>query len=166
MQEIFKRRSIRKYQSKPVEKEKIDELLRAAMAAPSAGNEQPWHYIVIDDRNILNNIANTHPHAAMLREAPVGILVCGDLTKEKYEGFWVQDLSAATQNMLLQAVSLGLGTVWIGVYPNETRVNELIKMFNLPANIIPFSIVAVGYPDEYKDEVDRFDASRIHYNKW
>ncbi|MCX7694449.1 MAG: nitroreductase family protein [Caloramator sp.] len=166
MDEIFKRRSIRKYQSKPVEKEKIDELLHAAMAAPSAGNEQPWHYIVIDDRNILNNIANTHPHAAMLREAPVAILVCADLTKEKYEGFWVQDLSASTQNILLEAVSLGLGTVWIGVYPNETRVNEIVKMFGLPSNIIPFSIVAVGYPDEYKDEADRYDANRVHYNKW
>lgn len=166
MDAIFKRRSIRKYEDREVEKEKIDELLHAAMAAPSAGNEQPWHYILLDDRNILNNIASIHPHAAMLKEAPLAILVCADLTKEKYEGFWVQDLSASTQNILLEAVSLGLGTVWVGVYPNETRVNEIVKMFSLPQNIVPFSIVAVGYAAEFKDEVDRYDASRVHHNKW
>lgn len=166
MEEIFKRRSIRKYESRAVEKEKITELLKAAMAAPSAGNEQPWHYILIDDRNILNEIASVNPHAAMLKEAPLAILVCADLTKEKHDGYWVQDLAASTQNILLEAVSLGLGTVWIGVYPNETRINELVKIFLLPQNVIPFSIVAVGYPAEYKDENDRYDESRIHYNKW
>lgn len=146
MHEIFKRRSIRKYLDKPVAKEDIDDLLRAAMAAPSAGNEQPWEFIVVDDKNVLKKIADVHPYAKMLYEAPVAIVVCGDLNKEKHKGFWVQDCSAATQNILLEATDKGLGTVWIGVYPDDTRVKDISNIFGIPSNVIPLSIVAVGYP--------------------
>lgn len=166
MHEIFKRRSIRKYLDKPVAKEDIDDLLRAAMAAPSAGNEQPWEFIIVDDKNILKRIADVHPYAKMLYEAPVAIVVCGDLNKEKYKGFWVQDCSAATQNILLEATDKGLGTVWIGVYPDETRVKDISNIFGIPSNVVPLSIVAVGYPDQEMQEVDRFDPQKIHYNKW
>ncbi|CCJ33014.1 nitroreductase family protein [Caloramator australicus] len=166
MHEIFKRRSIRKYLDKPVAKEDIDDLLRAAMAAPSAGNEQPWEFIVVDDKNVLKRIADVHPYAKMLYEAPVAIVVCGDLNKEKYKGFWVQDCSAATQNILLEATDKGLGTVWIGVYPDDTRVKDISNIFGIPSNVIPLSIVAVGYPDQEMQEVDRFDPQKIHYNKW
>ncbi|MCX7902885.1 MAG: nitroreductase family protein [Caloramator sp.] len=166
MHEIFKRRSIRKYLDKPVAKEDIDDLLRAAMAAPSAGNEQPWEFIIVDDKNILKRIADLHPYAKMLYEAPVAIVVCGDLNKEKYKGFWVQDCSAATQNILLEATDKGLGTVWIGVYPDETRVKDISNIFGIPSNVIPLSIVAVGYPDQEMQEVDRFEPQKIHYNKW
>lgn len=146
MHEIFKRRSIRKYLDKPVAKEDIDDLLRAAMAAPSAGNEQPWEFIVVDDKNVLKKIADVQPYAKMLYEAPVAIVVCGDLNKEKHKGFWVQDCSAATQNILLEATDKGLGTVWIGVYPDDTRVKDISNIFGIPSNVIPLSIVAVGYP--------------------
>ncbi|MDO6353913.1 nitroreductase family protein [Caloramator sp. CAR-1] len=166
MHEIFKRRSIRKYLDKPVAKEDIDDLLRAAMAAPSAGNEQPWEFIVVDDKNVLKRIADVHPYAKMLYEAPVAIVVCGDLNKEKYKGFWVQDCSAATQNILLEATDKGLGTVWIGVYPDDTRVKDISNIFGIPSNVIPLSIVAVGYPAQEMQEVDRFDPQKIHYNKW
>jgi nitroreductase len=96
MKEIFKRRSIRKYKDKKVEKEKIEKLLKAAVAAPSAGNEQPWHFVVIRDRNILNHLAEVHPYAKMLKDAPLAVAVCGDLNKQRHEGFWVQDCAAAT----------------------------------------------------------------------
>jgi len=166
MHEIFKRRSIRKYLDKSVAKEDIDDLLRAAMAAPSAGNEQPWEFIVVDDKNALKRIADVHPYAKMLYEVPVAIVVCGDLNKEKYKGFWVQDCSAATQNILLEATDKGLGTVWIGVYPDDTRVKDISNIFGIPSNVIPLSIVAVGYPAQEMQEVDRFDPQKIHYNKW
>lgn len=166
MNAIFKRRSIRKYLDKPVSDNYVKDILKAAMAAPSAGNEQPWEFIVVNDRNILNRIAEIHPYAKMLLQAPIAIVVCGDMNKEKYQGFWVQDCSAATQNMLLEATDKGLGTVWIGVYPNQDRINDLVSLFNLPANVIPLGMVAVGYPAEDMQEVDRFDENKIHYNKW
>jgi len=121
MDEIFERRSIRKYKKKKVEEEKIEKLLKAATAAPSAGNEQPWHFIVIRDRDKLNHLAEVHPYAKMLKEASLAIAVCADLDKQRHEGFWVQDCAAATQNILLEAVSLDLGAVLIGAYPNQER---------------------------------------------
>ncbi|WP_342455570.1 nitroreductase family protein [Caloramator sp. Dgby_cultured_2] len=130
------------------------------MAAPPAGNEQPWEFIVVDDKNVLKRIADVHPYAKMLYEAPVAIVVCGDLNKEKYKGFWVQDCSAATQNILLEATDKGLGAVWIGVYPDDTRVKDISNIFGIPSNVIPLSIVAVGYPAQEMQEVDRFDPQK------
>jgi nitroreductase len=163
---ILSRRSIRRYTSKEVSRELIQELLEAAMSAPSAGNEQPWHFIVINDRSILDDIPNIHPYSQMLKEAPVAIMVCGDLNLEKYKGYWVQDCSAATQNILLAAHSRGLGAVWLGIHPMEERVAGIRQMFSLPEHVIPLGIVALGYPAEKKDRAQRFQENRVHHNSW
>ena len=166
MEAILSRRSIRKYTDQPISDETIQELLAAAMSAPSAGNEQPWHFVVIKDRKILNEIPNLHPHSGMLKDAPVAIMVCGDLDLQKYEGYWVQDCSAATQNLLVAAQAKGLGGVWLGVYPIEDRVAGLRKMLGMPDNVVPFSLLSIGYPAEEKPPGDRYDASRVHSDQW
>ncbi|WP_041078736.1 nitroreductase family protein [Thermotoga caldifontis] len=163
---IYLRRSVRKYQNKDVGDEIVTELLRAAMHAPSAGNAQPWHFIVIRSEEGKQRIAEVHPYARMVLQAPVAILVCADPSLEIYKGFWVQDCSAATMNILLRAVELGLGAVWCGVYPNEERVEAFRKIFGLPGHVVPFSIVPVGYPAETPNPVDRFKPERIHYEAW
>ena len=163
---IFKRRSIRKYTDKVMPEEIIEKLLRAGMAAPSAGNKQPWHFIVINDRNVLDEIPKFHPSSQMLKEVNHAIVVCGDLALEKANGYWIQDCSAATQNMLLMATELGLGSVWLGVHPIEERVNGVRKLLGIPDGIMPLSVVAIGYPNEVKSPVDRFDTTRIHHNRW
>ena len=166
MDAILSRRSIRRYTTQSVSDEVIKELLEAAMSAPSAGNEQPWHFSVINERQILNEIPEIHPHSGMLRDAPVAILVCGDETLQKYQGYWVQDCSAATENILIAAQAKGLGGVWLGVYPIADRVTGIRKLLGIPEHVIPFSLISIGYPAEQKPRSDRYDASRIHHNKW
>lgn len=166
MNEIFTRRSIRKYTTQDISEEIIEKIIKAGMAAPSAGNEQPWHFIVINDKSILKEIPKFHPYSQMLNEAGYAIVVCGDESLQRHEGFWVQDCSAATQNMLLMAEELGLGSVWLGVYPVEERVKPLQDLLGLPESVIPFSILPLGYPAEWKEPADRFDKNRIHKNKW
>ena len=163
---IKKRRSIRSFQDKNVSDEDLYTLLEAAMLAPSAGNEQPWHFIIIDDQEIINKIPNIHPYSKMITQVNKAILVCADLNQTKYEGFWIQDCAAATQNILLKAVDLDLATVWLGIYPDEERVAKFKNLFKLPADIIPFSLIPVGYPANEKRTPDRFNKNRIHRNKW
>lgn len=166
MKVILTRRSIRRYTSKPVAEEIIKELLNAAMSAPSAGNQQPWEFIVITDRKLLDEIPHVHPHAQMCRQAPVAILVCGDLQRETHGGFWVQDCSAATENLLIAANAKGLGAVWVGVYPREERVQAMRNLIKVPEHIIPFALIPIGHPAEKKPPAERFDQARIHTNKW
>lgn len=166
MNSIFSRRSIRKYTDKAVPEELVEQVLRAGMAAPSAGNEQPWHFIVIDDRELLNEIPKFHPYSQMLKEAGYAIVVCGDESLQKYEGYWVQDCSAAMENMLLMAQDVGLGSVWLGVYPMEDRVKALKELLGLPESVLPLSIMPLGYPAESRNPVDRYNPSRIHRNRW
>ncbi len=166
MDVLFKRRSIRKYTDQSVSEKQIEQIIRAGMAAPSAGNQQPWHFIVIRDREMLDQITTFHPYAQMLKESNCAIVVCGDVSLEKHERYWVQDCSAATQNMLLMAHDLGLGSVWLGVFPVEERVQPLRKLLNLPEGVIPLAVLPVGYPAESKKPADRFDQSRVHYNGW
>jgi nitroreductase len=166
MKAIFTRRSIRKYLDQNISEEMIYQLIKAAMAAPSAGNEQPWHFIVIKDRSTLEQIPKFHPYAKMLMQAACAIVVCGDSSLEKYSGYWVQDCSAATQNILLAAEELGIGSVWLGVMPDQDRVIPLKQLLNLPETVTPLSLVSLGYPAESKPPVDRFDVTRIHINKW
>jgi nitroreductase len=163
---IFTRRSIRLYKAKPVSRELIHEVLRAAMSAPSAGNERPWHFIVLTDRAILDEIPKFHPYSAMLKQAHAAILVCGDPTLEKHKGYWVLDCATASQNILLAAHAKGLGSVWCGVYPTEDRVRNLRNLLKLPEHIVPFSLLPLGFPAETKEAQDRFDASRVHENAW
>ncbi|MCX8083700.1 MAG: nitroreductase family protein [Calditerrivibrio sp.] len=163
---IKTRRSIRNYINKPVEPAKIEELLKLAMCAPSAGNQQPWHFIIVDDPELKTKIANMHPYAKMLHQAPMGIIVLGDTNLEKYKGFWVQDCSAAIMNILTAAPAFDLQTVWCGIYPSEERVKEFVELFELPAHIIPLALIVIGYSDKKGFEVDRYKPERIHKNRF
>ena len=166
MEAICSRRSVRQYTSKPVSRELVREILKAAMSAPSAGNERPWHFIILTDRAILDEIPKFHPYSAMLKQASAAILVCGDPALEKHKGYWVLDCAAASENILLAAHAKGLGAVWCGVYPTEDRVQNLKKLLHLPEQITPFALIPLGFPAEIKDVPDRFDGSRVHDNRW
>ena len=166
LEAIMTRRSIRKYTDQPVSDELIEKLLEAAMMAPSAGNQQPWQFVVVQDKVTLSKIKDFHPYAGMAAKAPLGILVCGDTSLEKYPGFWVQDCSAAIQNLLLAAHAEGLGAVWTGIYPEMDRVEGCRKIFSLPENIIPLAFIPIGYPDQNPSSKSRFQAERVHKEKW
>ena len=166
MENILSRRSIRRYTAEPVSEETIKQLLEAAMSAPSANNRQPWQFVVIDDRELLDAITEVHRYAQMLKEAPLAILVCGDLQRAKRQGYWVQDCSAATENLLLAAHALGLGAVWLGVYPNEQRLVGVRRLLRLPEQLEPFILISLGQPAEQKPPSARDDAERGHRNQW
>ncbi len=166
LQAIFTRRSVRKFLRKEIEQQKIDLLLRAAMQAPSAHNKQPWHFILINERKILNAIADFHPYAKMLYKAPLAITVCGDLLRESKDGYLALNVAAATQNILLAAHAQGLGAVWIAVYPTEYRIEKIKELLHLPQHILPISMVAVGYPASPVAPEDRYNPRKIHLNRW
>jgi nitroreductase len=165
MEAILTRRSIRKYTKDPVPDNLINELLKAGMAAPSARNEQPWHFVVVTDHKIMDEVPKFHPFSKMLIEAPVAIVVCGD-TSTLSDIYWVEDCSAATENILIAARALGLGAVWLGIYPGDLRVKPLQKLCGLPEKIIPLGIISLGFPAEEKPPANRYDAKRVHYNGW
>jgi len=166
MTALYSRRSIRQYTSKHIPDSLMQDILRAAMCAPSAGNERPWHFIVLTERAMLDEIPRFHPYAAMIKQAHTAVLVCGDVSLEKHKGSWVLDCAAATQNLLLAAHAKGLGAVWCGVYPTDDRMLHFRKLLSLPEHILAFSLVPLGFPNEVKEAVERFDASRIHTNRW
>ena len=166
MDAIFERRSIRNYTDQEVKDETITELLKAGMAAPSAGNAQTWEFVLIDDKNILQKIPEIHPYSNMVPDCSKAILVCGNKNQEKYDGFWPQDCSAAAENILIDAADKGLGAVWLGIYPENDRVNKFQELFNLPEHIKPFCLIPVGYPAEEKGTANRFMKEKVHYNKW
>ena len=166
MNSIFERRSIRKYTDQVVTDDMVTQLLKAAMYAPSAGNQQSWEFIVVKSKETLLKITEIHPYSQMLKEVSVAIVVCGNLQKEKFKDYWVQDCSAATQNILLAAHAVGLGTVWLGVYPVADRVNGVKEILSLPEDIIPLSIIPLGFPAEKKVVNDRFNEAYIHQEKW
>ena len=166
LEAIHTRRSIRKYTDRLVPRELVNELLRAAMCAPSAVNAQTWVFIVIDDRKLLEEIPTFSPFAGMCREAQLAILVCGDTTLEKAPGFWVQDCSAATQNLLLAAHASGLGAVWTGIYPMEDRVEGFRKAFGLPEHVIPLALVPIGYPAQQPGPQDRYRKEKVYHNMY
>ena len=166
MEALLTRRSIRRFTPEPVSDADLERILRAAMAAPSAGNLQPWHFVTIRERATLDAIPAFHPYAAMLAEAPLCIAVCGELALQKYEGHWVLDVSAATENLLLAAHALGLGAVWLGVYPVAERRAGVRRLLNLPDGVECLSLVAVGHPREPAPPLDRFQPARIHAERW
>ncbi len=168
IENIMTRTSIRQYKDQPVEQEKIDIMLKAAMAAPTAVNLQPWHFIVITDKQTIGLLSGRQP-----TNAPLLIALCGDTDKttmpdgkSKLPDFWVQDVSAATENLLLAAHALGLGAVWTGVYPITERTAEVANVLNCPSNIIPLAVVRVGYPDEAPEPKNKFKEENISYNKF
>ena len=166
IQAILTRRSIRKYSREKITDKQIEIILKAAMYAPSAMNQQPWHFIVIDNREKLNRIMEVHPHSNMLKEADLAILVCGDERLQLSKGYWVVDCGAATQNLLLAAHGIGLGAVWLGLHPREERKSGIRKIFHLPDHVQPFSLISIGYPAEEKPVPQRFKPERIHKNTW
>ncbi len=166
LEAIRTRRSVRRFTVEPVTEDQLETLLRAAMSAPSAGNQQPWHFIVVDDRALLDRIPEFSPYASMCRQAPLGILVCGDTTLEKHPGYWIQDCSAATQNLLLAAHALGLGAVWTGVHPREERSRSFRDLLKLPDHIMPLAFIVIGHPAERPQPQDRFRPERIRRNRW
>lgn len=166
---ILQRRSIRKYQDRLVDRDTIVSILKGAMAAPSARNRQPWHFVVVDRRELLDQLQETHPYASMLQQAPLCIAVCGDpeasRTGSKKE-FWVQDCSAAMENLLLSVSSLGLGGVWLGVHPDQEREEKIGALLGLPGNIRVLGLAAIGYPAEEKSPNTYYDEEKVHYNSF
>jgi nitroreductase len=163
---ITTRRSIRAYTAQPVSEELIRELLAAAMSAPSASNRQPWHFLVITERHQLDAMTAILPYGQMLRQAPLAIVVCGDRERQPMDGYWVQDCSAATENILLAAHAKGLGAVWLGVYPRQERIEPLRRLLGLPDQVPPLAVLSIGYPAEQKEPAGRYDESRIHRDRW
>ena len=166
---ILTRTSVRSYAEKPIEKEKIEKLLRAGMAAPSAVNKQPWHFVVVTDRNQLESLSEANPYAAMVAKAPLAIVVCGDMNKA-LEGdaraFWIQDCSAASENILLAAAGMGLGAVWTGTYPSKERCAAVAKVLALPESLIPLNTIVIGYPDKEVHPKDKWNVENVSYNKY
>jgi nitroreductase len=166
LEAIRTRRSIRKFQDRPVPEELIRKVLEAGMMAPSAGNQQPWHFLVITDRTILDEVPRINPNAAMAAGAPVAIMVCGDTTLEKHAGYWVVDCSAAVENLLLAAHALGLGAVWTGVYPRQPRIDGLRRLLALPEHVMPHSLIVLGYPAEERQSENRYREDRVCRDRW
>jgi len=165
IQAILTRRSIRKYTSDRISDEAVQQLLQAAMSAPTAAG-QPYHFVVIRDRSLLNAVPNFHPHANMLKSASAGILVCGDPTIETLKGRWVLDCAAATENMLIAANAMGLGACWVGIYPVDERIEGMRELLKLPEHLVPVSMVSLGFPAEKKSPPERFKLERVHYDGW
>ena len=168
IENIMTRTSIRQYKDQPVKQEKIDIMLKAAMAAPTAMNMQPWHFIVITDKAVMDQLAGPRP-----TNAPLMIALCGDTDKTsmpdgkgKMPDFWVEDVSAATENLLLAAHALGLGAVWTGAYPAMERASDIANVLNCPQNIVPLAVVRIGYPDESPEPKNKFKEENISYNKF
>ena len=164
MDEIEKRSSIRKFKpDMPITKERINRLLKAAMLAPSANNSRPWEFIAVTSRKILDEIARVHPYARMCTTASAAIIVVAIPQAGWREDMYPQDCAAATENILLEAVSLGLGACWCGVYPNEELVPPIRKLFKIPEPKIPFNVIAVGTPDETPERRGFFEESKVTY---
>ncbi len=165
---IMTRRSIRNYTQHPVPEDLIRVLVEAGMAAPSAFNERSQEFIVINDRKILDAIFALNTKALQLKKASVAIMICGNQAKEKFkgQGYWQLDGSCAAENILIAANAVGLGAVWTAIYPYPDRIAAVKKLLNLPEEVIPLSIIPIGYPAEQKAKENRYDPSRLHTNRW
>ena len=168
LDKIFSRRSIRRYQDRPVPDSLLTDLLEAGMAAPSAVARDPWHFIVIRNRATLDKIGAALPNAKMLAEAPAAFIACGDILKANIqaESYLLQDVSAAVENILIAANMLGLGTCWLGLHPRPDRLAFIRELFDLPENIIPMCGIAVGWPAEQPEARTRFRQERVHFEAW
>ncbi|HNZ43885.1 MAG TPA: nitroreductase family protein [Bacteroidales bacterium] len=164
IENLLTRRSIRKFTGTPVNNDLIDKMLQAAMYAPSARNTRAWDFVVITKRELLDRLSVIHPYARMLKMAPLAILVCGDKKLEPNEAYLSINCSAATQNILLAAHALGLGSVWLGVYSRTERMDPIRDLLKLPAENMPVSLIAIGWPDEKIPHPERYSKEKIHYN--
>jgi nitroreductase len=166
MNSIFTRRSIRRFTDKKISDDSLRLILTAAMCSPSACNSQPWEYIIVKDRSNLDGIMKSHPYTGMLKSADMAIIVCGGPKEGMSRPYWPLDCAASTQNILLEAQDLGIGSCWCGVYPYEERMDPIRKLFGIPEGMYPFSIIALGYPDEEKPANQRYLPEKIHLEKW
>jgi nitroreductase len=166
MDPVLSRRSIRKFTKEPLTKEDTEAILTAAMAAPTANNTRSWQFVWIEDRKLLDSVPSIHPYSRMINQAPAAVLVCADTGAEGREGYWAQNCSAATQNILIAATQRGLGSVWLGVYPNEDRMRGMRDLFKVPDGFVPFSLVVLGRPAERKDAYQGYDRDRVHHDHW
>lgn len=160
------RRSVRRFTDEKIPEDLLIDCIECGMYAPSAGNEQPWHFILITDPQILKKIPSIHQYAQMMNDAAAGIVVCFDPTLEKHNPMSVQDCAAATQNILLAVHAMGYGSCWLGVYPREKRMQGFRDLFKIPDHVVPFSAIAVGKPVKEKTEVDRYKSDRLHRESW
>lgn len=166
---ILKRKSVRSFTGEAVDRAATKEILKAGMAAPSAMNSQPWTFVAVDERELMNRLADSLPYAKMLKTAGVGIVVCGDMSKAlpaPMTDFWMQDCAAVTENILLAVEALGLAAVWTGVYPNPAAIAAVRSVIELPENLVPFCVIPVGHPAGDTPVKDKYDESRIHWNRW
>lgn len=163
---ILTRRSIRAYTGEPVAESDVDTILHAAMSAPSAGNQQPWQFVVTSDRARLEKWAEATPYGSILLKAPLAIAVCADTRDLRHPVMWQQDCSAAVQNALLAVHALGLGAVWLGFWPKMERVEPLRAALDLPEGVEPLCVLAIGHPAEAKPSADRYSADRVHRDRW
>jgi len=166
MEAILTRRSIRKYTGVLVSKDEIRQVIKAGAHAPSAMNLQPWNFFVVTEPALLQQLSDSHPYAKMMPQAGCCIVVCADKEKQSILGYAAEDCSAAIQNMLLAAKSMGLGTVWCGVYPMQARVDSVHELLQLPESIVPIGLVALGHPAEERQIEDRYDEKKVHWNQW
>lgn len=166
---IAERKSVRHFTSEAVSDEQLESLARAAMAAPTACNKQPWAVIAVNDRAVLDSLCAVLPYAKMLEQAPAAMIVCGDLSKT-LEGdgqqYWIQDCSAATENLLLAAEAMGLGAVWTAVFPDTAKINGVSAILSLPENVIPLNVIPVGHPTGEDTPKDKWLDSNYHVNRW
>jgi nitroreductase len=166
---LHERKSVRQYTDQKVTEEQLETLVRAGMAAPSAVNRQPWLFLAINDRVLLDELGNRLPYAKMLLQAPAAIVVCGNMEKALdawQQEFWIQDCSAATQNILLAAGSMGLGSVWTAVYPAIDRIEIVREVLNLPSHLIPLNVLPIGYPDGPQRAKDKWKPENMWWNRW
>lgn len=164
LETIFNRKSVRKYTERPVEKEKLETLVRAGMAAPSSRDRRPWEFVIVTDRDLLDKMGDGLPLARMLKETKQAIIVCGDTVKS--ENAWQLDCSAAAQNILLAAESMGLGAVWTAAYPYPKRMKIIQDALQLPEHILPLTVIPLGYPTGIEKPKDKYNKKQIHYNGW
>lgn len=160
------RRSVRAYTAEPVTDAQVEEILRCGMQAPSACNEQPWQFVVVRDKATLGRVGGINPYAAYAKNAPVAILVAGDVSLDKCGGYWIEDVSACAQNMLLAAHALGLGAVWTGIYPLPERVEAFRALLRLPETVTPMALLVIGHPAEHPAPQDRYRPERVHRETW
>lgn len=165
---IFRRRSVRHYENREIPAGMFDDLFAAAMAAPSAVARDPWHFLLVRQRETLDAMVKILPNGQMLRQAPAAVIVCGDINRAhgKELSYMLQDLSAAVENLLLAATALGLGSCWLGMHPRPERVDNIRRLFLLPDNIIPMCGIALGWPAETPPPRTRYNPERIHLEKW
>lgn len=163
---ILTRRSIRSYTDKNISKQDMDLILKAAMYAPTARNLQYWRFLVIQDKANMAKLEKIQPYNTLLNSANAAIIVCSDMENEVAQKYYMQDCGASIQNIMLAATSLGIGSITLGLYPNADQVTAIKEQFNIPENVAPIGIVALGYPNEEKPDPERFDEAKIHYEKW